>query len=210
MNLELLDEQLTNGMLVDALAFIDSYERLAPASKNSNVVTIAPAPAVAFGPVVSPPSSSVVCLQAQVSSSEPKKQRTHKHDLVPNPNLRSRNRPRGDSKLRLERVREQVKLLEMTLARLKSTSSSIQPCSSLGAMLSSVGASDRGVGENTGDKAKSSPWKLVALRQFQRRTQAEMANRKLKQALAKQLKLAKTLEALYSKHLNQSVSNVFL
>lgn len=168
-------------------------------------ITLTPAPAISFGPVALP-SCAVDIPRTKTSLTKKQSKNGQSPDL--NGTLRSRNRPRGsDTKLELERLRHDVKLLEARLAHVKSES-----LQSYGSPSSTSSTSNSSSEEETLDtrhnsqRALVAAWKSVALRQFQRRSQSEMTNRKLKQVLAKQLKLAKSLEALYSKRPSQSVS----
>lgn len=204
MSFELLDDQLANAVLEDVLAYIDAYEYQASALVNINTTTIAPAPApaIVFGPVALPSSAVDI---ARTATSSTKKQ--SKRQNV-NGTLRSRNRPRGsDAKLKLERLRHDVKLLEASLAQVKSDAYG-SPGSMSSTSTGSINSSEDEApnARYNSQRALMAAWKSVALRQFQRRSQSEMTNRNLKQVLTKQLKLAKTLEALYSKRPSQSVS----
>lgn len=207
MTFELLDDQLASVALQEALAFIDAYDISAPAAivnENAHVVPIAPAPAavVSFGPVILP----------QQTSPKVRTQRKSGTDAVQTKPTRVRNRSRGDQKAELERLRHDVKMLEAKLARLKGTSEYPPPYSSPGST-STTSVSNSSEDESLDAQQVTSVedtlvsmWKAVALRQFQRRNHSEMTNRKLKLVLAKQLKLAKTLEGLYSRRTTQNVS----
>lgn len=208
MTFELLDDQLASVALQEALAFIDAYDILGSAAANDSaqMVPIAPAPAavVSFGPVVPPPQTLP----------KPRAQRRSGKDGVQTKPTRVRNRSRGDQKAELERLRHDVKMLGTKLARLKGTSESQQPYGSPGSV-STTSVSNSSEDESlevhqqqlaNEEDTLVSMWKNVALRQFQRRNHSEMTNRKLKLVLAKQLKLAKTLEGLYSRRTTQNVS----
>lgn len=203
MSFELLDDQLARAVLEDALAYIDAYEHSASASVNADTTAFAPAPAPAM---VSLPSSTAAT--ARTATSSAKKQAKKQKDPDLKGTLRSRNRPRGsDVKLELECLRHDVKLLEARLAHVKSDA--FGSPGSVSSTSSSISSEEETPdARNKSQRALVTAWRSVALRQFQRRSQSEMTNRKLKQVLAKQLKLAKTLEALYSKRPSQSVSGI--
>lgn len=101
-------------------------------------------------------------------------------------------RRRGDYKAELDWLRHDVAAMEATLVQLKQgndarcfgpprlSTSSVSDASSLCVV-------------------QVSAWKLVAVRQLQRRHASELKNRNLRKLLAKQLKVAKVLQALILK-----------
>lgn len=190
MTFELLDDQLASVALQEALAFIDAYDiaaSTAVASDNAHMAPVAPAAAVSFG------------LVTKCKNTE---------DAEQTKPTRVRNRRRGDQKAELERLRHDVKLLGAKLARLKGSSESPLPYGSPSTTsVSNSSEDERSTECPTSEDNLVSVWKAVALRQFQRRNHSEMTNRQLRLVLAKQLKLAKTLEGLYSRRTTQHVSH---
>lgn len=187
MSSELLDDPLASAMLQDALAFIsDAYDT------SAHALPIGPAPpsTLSFVPVKSTPPGlgSPTITEA---SPKPKRQRgNRKSQAQSGGSSRSHGNPKAD----LERLRLDVKQLETELARLKGES---DPGSSPGALSSS---------SDDGSSANAAMWRAVAMRQYQRRSQSEQTRQQLKHVLAKQIKLAKSLEALVLRRTTQNVS----
>lgn len=172
MSFELLDEHLAGAALQDALAFVDTYMRSAPASTGSLV----------------PPSSSSLdepSAPQEIATVSPKNKKQRQTGKRPAKGC-SKSHNRGDPKAELDRLRHDVKLLESTLTELKRPS-------------------EVSSGSNT-RRLMLATWKTLALRQYQRRNQSELTNRKLKRALDTQLKVAKALETLLTKRVVQHVS----
>lgn len=140
-------------------------------------------------------SSSPAWLPITEASPKPKRQRRNGKKQAQS-GVSSRSH--GNPKVQLERLRLDVKQLETELARLKSESAQ-QPNSSPGAWSTTSYSND-------GGSVDAVMWRAVALRQYQRRNQSEQTRQKLKQVLAKQIKLAKALEALILRPTTQDVS----
>lgn len=141
-------------------------------------------------------SSSVPALALLPADPAPVKTETTDRDR------RISNRNRGAQKSELHRLRHDVKLLESKLARIKGDSEQQRPYSSPGST-SDVSSSSE---SSNSDHAITSTWKTVALRQYRRRIHAELDNQKLKQVLAKQLKVANALHSIFMRRTVQNVS----
>lgn len=100
------------------------------------------------------------------------------------PSGSARPRKRQSAKSELERLRQDVQTLEQTLAGLKGDRTALpqEPDASSAAAIAAK-------------KELESMWMDFAVRQHRRRQQSEATNRQLKRAVAKQLKVAKYLEA---------------
>lgn len=177
MNFELLDDQLASAALQDALAFIDAYERSAAVRGPTPILLPAD-----HAPVQAEPTG-----QTRVRS-------------------RQTNRNRGAQKSELTRLRHDVKLLETKLAQLKNESEHQRPYDSPGSTSDASSSSSANTESSCSDGAITATWKPVALRQYHRRIHAESVNQKLKQVLAKQLKVANALHTIFLRRTAQDVS----
>lgn len=173
-----LDDQLASSALQDVLAFLDDYEEVSSASPVALDCPGWP-DAEAISPVT----------EKQTSDGTEKRKR-----------IRDRSKPKAE----LERLRHDVELLEIKLARLKTASDAAQGLSSRLQTFSDESAD----GDDEPMTALAAAWKLAAVRQYQRRRQSEITNRNLKRVLAKQLKVAKLLESLYAQRSTQQVRPV--
>lgn len=92
---------------------------------------------------------------------------------------RSSSHDRGKKKVELERLRCDAKMLESRLARLK------KPGDSMGmTTCSSSSSDDDGMDDSLNcTNTLAATWKVVAVRQYQRRKQSDIMNRDLKRAL---------------------------
>lgn len=186
------DELLTSTLLQDALSFIDVSEPPDHAVPSE----ITSSSSFSLSPVA---SSSPAELPDAMASPKPKRQRRSRKKPAQNPMQRSHGNPKAD----LERLRLNVNQLETQLAQLKSAREpALQLCSSPGALSTTSSSSDDG----SVDSTLVSMWKTVAQRQYQRRKQSEETREKLQQVLAKQIKQAKTLQALLLRRTTQTVS----
>lgn len=99
----------------------------------------------------------------------------------------------------LELLRHDVKLLEAQLKQLRERSR-LQ-------LLRPAGDNTSSEDESLHDEL-TSMWESVAVRQRQRRSHSENTNRKLKQALAQQIQVAKALEGLCLRRSAQNVRSL--
>lgn len=171
------DRFLDDASLIDALAFLDSYDHHSPA-------TLALPPAFVTAPVAMP----------QLSVPAKTQRGNGNHHLTRN---------RGKQKAELERLRLDVKVLESRLARLKKSSDSMSMTASSSSSSEDDGMDDRLTSTNT----LTAAWKLVAVRQYQRRKQSEIMNRDLKRALANQHKISGAIQSLFVRRPPQQVQS---
>lgn len=172
-----LDHLLDDDSFKGALAFLDSYDRsLAPLGSPSVFVTV---------PVAVPE----LPIQAKIL----------RRNAAP---ARPSTRNRGKKKAELERLRQDSKMLESRLARLKKPGRSLD----MNSTWSSGYSEDEGMDVSLSRRnALSATWKMVAVRQYQRRKQSEIMNRDLKRALANQHKIARAMETLFTRRTSQQV-----
>lgn len=112
-----------------------------------------------------------------------------------------RKRNRHSAKSELERLRHDVQTLEKTLARVKSRSlRSNQVAPAPHATSVAQLAAERA------DNEMEALWMDLAVAQHRRRQQSEATNRQLKRSIAKQLKVAKYIEALIARRTLAEVS----
>lgn len=124
-------------------------------------------------------SSSSPC----VSSPEPEAAATKRRSSPPSGSARPRKRQSAKSEL--ERLRQDVQTLEKTLAGLRGGRTALPQEQPDAASAAAIAAK----------KELESMWMDFAVRQHRRRQQSEATNHQLKRAVAKQLKIAKFLEA---------------
>lgn len=177
----LLEQELTSETLREALAFIDAYDLSSCSSDETGVHR-------------SLSSSPEPESRARVRAAPPAKSRPK--DV--------RKRTRLTAKNELELLRLDVQNLEGKLNHLKS--------GSLRALEASP-APDASPTADTQLAARASKeleamWMDLAVRQSRRRQKSEATNRQLKRSLAKQLKIAKYLEALLARRTTVEVSSV--
>lgn len=173
-----LDKEFASATLQTALEFLIAQE---PSAAES------PRPVKADpGLPVTTTSSSDDC--STVSPPSKTHNKTRSHQTRASGAARSmRIRNHGQRKAELEYLRLNVKRLEARLERLQHASEPQSPSARV-----EDDHSARGLNQETSELAAT--WKIVAVRQFKRRRQAEMENLGLKRALANELKVSKALD----------------
>lgn len=175
----LLEQELTSETLREALAFIDAYELSSSSDEWGPRNSSSGSPSFSSSPE---PESPLRVRAAPSSKTRPK-------DV--------RKRIRLTTKKELELLRLDVQKLESTLNHLKS--GSLRTLGASPAPNATPAAVETQLVAARASKELEAMWIDMAVRQSRRRQKSEATNRQLKRSLAKQLKIAKYLEALLAR-----------